>query len=386
MFTRTKTFDILEGAQEFPIVALLGARQSGKTVLAQQIFDTYSYVSLEDIELRSAATHNPRTFVKAHKAQQGLIIDDFHYVPELLSYLQEEGFTQKGEYILCGPHNSYTREMVVKPFEGNVSLHTLFPLSLRELINNYSLPSSVDHLLYKGLHPAMYSSEQDAHELYRAYISTYIDTDVRHFGQVDNVTTFHTFLKACARSVGEVVNITALANEAAISDHTARRWLALLEDHQQIFLVKPYPEDFGKRLIKSPKLYFYNPGLVCCLLGIPQDQLSFHSLKGALFESLILSELSHWTSDLYFWKDKTRQIDCVIKEGDLSIPLGIQHAHTFEKDRAYWHKLSSSTHHGYCIHPESEARRAESLGWSYLHPLYKELFTIRQQASARLIN
>ncbi len=378
MFSRTLTFDIVQGAQDYPIVALLGSRQSGKTLLAQQIFSNYAYVSLEDIELRTAATQNPRTFIKANKTNAGIIIDDFHHVPELLSYLQAEVPTHKGEYVLCGPQNTYTRELVMKLFEGNVSLHNLFPLSLRELTQNFSLPHDVDTVLYKGLHPEGYTSDKDAHAIYRQYLSTYIDKDVQLFGQVDNVTTFHTFLKACAVKVGQVLNITTLANEADISDHTARRWIALLEDHHMIFLVKPYPEDFGRRLIKSPKLYFYDPGVARCLLGIPEEQLSSHSMRGALFETLIMSELIKWTTNLYFWKDKTRQVDCIIKEGDTIIPLGIQNASTFDTDRKHWHKLSQTDHPGYTILTESGPHTSEQVSWQYLQPLCNAISIARQ--------
>ncbi len=370
MLTRTQTFDILRGAQESPVVVLLGARQSGKTLLSQHIFRNYAYVSLEDIELRTTATHNPRTFIKANKADSGLIIDDFHHVPELLSYLQSEGITHKGEYVLCGPQNTYTRELVLNQFEGNCSLHTVLPLSLRELTQNFVVPHNIDTVLYKGFHPESYASDTDAQTIYRRYLSMYIDKDVQHFGQVDNVTTFHTFLKACATRVGQPLNITALSQEAAISDHTARRWIALLEDHGLIFLVKPFPEDFGKRLIKSPKLYFYDPGLVRCLLAIPQENLADHPLRMALFETLILSELSRWTDNLYFWKDKTRQVDCIIQIGDMSIPLGIHHASSFSKDRAYWHKLSQTDHPGYLITPKNSTHTEEEVSWRYLQPLY----------------
>lgn len=377
MLTRTLTFDIIQGAQEFPVVVLLGSRQSGKTLLSQHIFSNYAYVSLEDIELRTAATQSPRTFIKANRTNSGIIIDDFHHVPELLSYLQEEGHTHKGEYVLCGPQTTYTRELVMKQFEGNVSLHNLLPLSLRELTQNFVLPHNIDTVLYNGLHPKGYASDKDAHAIYRRYLSTYIDKDVRLFGQVDNVTTFYTFLKACATKVGQVLNITTLAHKADISDHTARRWIALLEDHSLIFLIKPYPEDFGRRLIKSPKLYFYDPGVVRTLLNIPEEQLPSHAMRGALFETLIMSELIKWTPNLYFWKDKTRQVDCIIKKGDTSIPLAIQNASTFDKDRKHWHKLSLTDHSGYTIVPDSIAPTTEHLSWQYLQPLYKAITATR---------
>ena len=383
---RSITFDILEGAQEFLTVGLLGSRRTGKTTLSQLIFKDHAYVSLEDIELRAAATIDPRAFLNANSNTSGLIIDDFHYVPELLSYMQPKGgYHTPGTFIVCGPHNSITLELLNGYLEKSYSLHTLQSLSLKELSDNYLLPSQVESVLYHGLQPAIYMKSEETKSLYRAFLSAYIDRDVRFHGQVDNVTTFHTFLTYCALYSGQVLNITTLANEAGISDHTARRWIALLEDHQIIFLLKPYHTDFGKRVIKSPKLYFYDPGVVCSLLKIEEIDLTKHPEKNRLFESLIMSELMKWSvlqkhkPQLYFWRDKTEhEIDCLIEQGEKLVPISIQTGQktdTFSPDLKYWHKVCGKRDRGFRISTDSGPPREREdhldIGWRFMQPLYK---------------
>lgn len=383
---RSITFDILEGAQEFLTIGLLGSRQTGKTMLSQLIFKDHAYVSLEDIELRAAATIEPRTFLHANRNAAGLIIDNFHYVPELLSYMQPSGgYHTPGTFIVCGPHNSSTVELLTGYLEDSYSLHTLQSLSLRELTDNYLLPNQLEEVLYHGLQPAAYANDTDTKSLYKNFLSTYIDRDVRFYGQVDNVTTFHTFLTHCALYNGQVLNITALAHESGISDHTARRWIALLEDHQIVFLLKPYHKDFGKRLIKTPKLYFYDPAVVCSLLKIEYPNLVQHEAKQAMFESLVLGELMKWSSlskqkpQLYFWRDKTEHdIDCLIEQGDKLIPIAIQagqKSDSFSHALKYWHKISGTDERGMRITaytgPLQEKEDHLDIGWRFMQPLYK---------------
>ncbi len=384
---RAITFDILEGAQEFPTVGLLGSRQAGKTTLSQLIFKDHAYVSLKDIETRAAATINPRAFLNANRNTSGLILDDFQYVPELLSYMQSEGNGDHtpGTYIVCGPHNSFTQELLAGYLEGNFSLYSLRSLSLRELSANYLMPSRVEEVLYRGLHPGAYAFDADPQAVYRDFLSSYIDRDVRLHGQVDNVTTFHTFLTHCALHVGQVLNVTTLAHASGISDHTARRWISLLEDHQIIFLLKPYHTTFEKRLIKSPKLYFYDPGIVCSLLKIQKDDLSAHPQKDKLFETLIMGELMKWSHQanrykLYFWRDKsTHEIDCLLEGTDV-IPVRIQTSTartTFSSDLTYWHKLSGTQHKGFTISTQTAAPQEKedhfALGWQFMQPLHNAL-------------
>jgi predicted AAA+ superfamily ATPase len=382
---RSITFDILEGAQESLTIGLLGSRQTGKTTLSQLIFKDHAYVSLEDIELRTAATIEPRTFLNANRNASGIIIDNFHYVPELLSYMQPKGNSQKpGTYIVCGPYTSSNLELLNRYLENSYSLYTLQSLSLQELTDNYLLPQSIDSMLYHGLLPEVYLKKEDTKSLYKHFLSNYIDKDVRFYGQVDNVTTFHTFLTYCAHYNGQVLNITTLAHESGISDHTARRWISLLEDHHIIFLLKPYHTDFGKRLIKSPKLYFYDPGLVCSLLKVEEFDIQRHKEKAGLFGSLILGELMKWSQlkdhklQLYFWRDKTEhEIECLIEyEGRVS-PVSLQvgqKSDLFFNAVKYWHKIGGKSEQGMRIFSEPVPSQKEDhldISWRFMQPLFK---------------
>lgn len=380
---RSNVFEILEGAEEFPAVGLLGSRQTGKTTLSRLIFKNHAYVSLEDIGSRTAATIDPRTFLSSNRNSYGIIIDDFHYAPELLSYLQSEGLAKnkKGEFILCGPQNTYNEDLLKNCFGENISIHIIFPLSLQELSANYQLPNHIDELIFKGLYPAVHAQHEDICHYYRNLISTYIDKDVRLYGQVENVTTFHSFLTACARRVGQVINSTALALECGISDHTVRRWLDLLEEQGIIFLQKPYHTSFGKRLIKSPKLYFFDTGIICSLLKIEKQNVPNHPLKDAFFQTLIMSELWRWAVlskkdiHVYFWRDKTEhEIECLIEHGNILIPLKIALSaqENFLNAFKYWSKLSDNHGNSYTVVSESK-REENQLSWQYLQPLYKAI-------------
>lgn len=382
---RSITFDILEGAQEFLTIGLLGSRQTGKTTLSQLIFKDHAYVSLEDIELRAAATIEPRTFLNANRNASGIIIDNFHYVPELLSYMQPKGGSHTpGTYIVCGPYTTSNLELLNGYLDDSYSLHALQSLSLQELTDNYLLPQSIDSILYNGLLPAVYVKKEDTKSLYKNFLSTYIDKDVRFYGQVDNVTTFHTFLTHCALYNGQVLNITTLAHESGISDHTARRWIALLEDHHIIFLLNPYHTDFGKRLIKSPKLYFYDPGVVCSLLKIEEFDIQRHKDKPSLFGSLILGELMKWSQlkenkpQLYFWRDKTEhEIECLIEYEGKVVPVSLQvgqKADLFSHAVKYWHKIGGRSEQGIRIFADVVPPQKEDhldISWRFMQPLFK---------------
>lgn len=383
---RSITFDILEGAQEFLTIGLLGSRQSGKTTLSQLIFKDHAYVSLEDIELRAAATIEPRTFLNANRNASGLIIDNFHYVPELLSYMQPKGDRHTpGTFILCGPHNSTTIELLREHLDTSHAVYLLESLSLQELTDNYLLPQELDTALYRGLQPAVYSNKEDTKSLYKKFLSTYIDRDVSFYGQVDNVTTFHTFLTQCALYNGQVLNITTLADESGISDHTARRWISLLEDHHIIFLLRPFHTDFGKRLIKSPKLYFYDPGVVCSLLKLEDHEISKSLHRQGLFESLILGELMKWSHhhkkkpQLYFWRDKTEhEIDCLIEHDGKIIPIAVhrQGSSTFSSDLKYWYKISRTREKGIRVVSDNAVHEKEDhldIKWRFMQPLLRSI-------------
>lgn len=287
---------IIESAQYFPVVAILGPRQSGKTTLAQMIFERYTYVTLEDLDMRVAAVQDPRTFLIANRREYGVIIDEFQYVPELLSYIQTMVDREKkqGYFILIGSQNFLMNEKITQSLAGRVAIHTLLPLSIHELSENKILPEEMEPMLYKGSYPAIYAKNTPPALLYSNYFQTYIERDVRQLTQVGDLMAFQTFVMLCAARIGQLLNLTSLANECNISDHTAKRWISILQASYIVFLLPPYHNNFGKRLVKSPKIFFYDTGLVCNLLKIKEEELALYPHKGNIFESLIISEILKW--------------------------------------------------------------------------------------------
>ena len=344
--------DVLEGARQFPVVAILGPRQSGKTTLARMIFKKHTYVNLEELDVREAAVKDPRTFIIAHRNTQGLIIDEFQHVPSLLSYIQAlvDEEQKPGAFILTGSQNFLMNQSISQSLAGRISIHTLLPLSIAELSKNKLVPREVEPLLYQGCYPAIYAKNIDPKMLYKNYLQTYIERDVPQLTHVGDLTTFQTFIALCAARIGQLLNITSLGNECGISDNTAKRWLSILEASYIIFLLRPYHTNFGKRLVKTPKLYFYDTGLACQLLKIKPDTLALDPNRGGLFESLIISEMvkTYYNRGelprIYFWRDKTgNEVDCLIDEGKKIIALEVKAGRTtsrrFFEGIEHWQSL-----------------------------------------------
>lgn len=330
IFKREQTDEIMRGAQYFPVVAILGPRQSGKTTLSQMVFKKHTYVTLEDPDLRAAAVQDPRTFLLANRNDHGIIIDEFQYVPELLSYIQTIVDKEKkpGYFILTGSQNFLMNQSITQSLAGRVSIHTLLPLSLDELKLNDALPSEVEQAIYQGCYPAIYTQSIPPDLLYKNYMQTYIERDVRLLTNIGDLNTFQTFLTMCAARIGQPVNLTSLGNECGVSDHTIKRWISILQASYIAFVLQPYHTNINKRLVKTPKLYFYDTGLVCYLLKIKQVDIAMHPSKGNLFESLMLSEVLKWhynhgkIPSVYFWQDKSgNEIDCIIEHGRTVVPV-----------------------------------------------------------------
>ncbi len=338
MIKREISKDILEGARYFPVVGILGPRQSGKTTLAKELFKNHVYLSLEDLDLQATAKNDPRTFLLANRNDHGMIIDEFQYVPELLSYIQTivDQDQKPGFFILTGSQNFLMNSAITQSLAGRISLHTLLPLSILELKESNHLPPEIEPMLYQGCYPAIYSKNIPPEKLYKNYMQTYIERDVRQLTQVGDLTTFQTFLKLCAARVGQLINLTALSNDANVSDATVKRWLSILETSYIIFRLHPYHENLGKRIVKTAKIYFYDPGLICSLLQIKQEDLASHPNRGNIFESFIIADiLKHYYNKgsdprVYFWRDKTEhEVDCIIEDHQKLIPIEIKSGRTF---------------------------------------------------------
>lgn len=379
---------VVEGAKYFPVVAILGPRQSGKTTLAKLAFKDHNYVSLEDLDLRFAAANDPRSFLLANGNEHGIIIDEFQHVPELLSYIQTivDREQKPGYFILTGSQNFLMNQAITQSLAGRISIHTLLPLSIEELKENGILPSTMETAVYDGGYPAIYSKNIMPKDFYRGYLRTYIERDIRQLTQVGDLRTFHTFVTLCAARIGQILNITSLGNECGISDATVKKWLSILEAGYIIFLLQPYHGNFGKRVVKKPKIYFYDSGLACHLLKIKKEDLIVHPNKGNIFESFIICEILKWyenhdeTPNIYFWQDKTgHEVDCIIESGRKVIPVEVKAARTintrFFEGLSYWNQFKDhEPTNGYVIYAGEKQQMKgypNVISWQSMEELFK---------------
>jgi uncharacterized protein len=330
-------------SQEFPVVAVLGPRQSGKTTLVKETFKNYAYVTLEDLDKRTAAQEDPRGFFATYAQKEGLIIDEVQEVPELLSYMQSivDSQYRPGFFILTSSQNFLLHKKITQTLAGRIALLTLLPLSVQELKKANLLPSQIESLLIKGFYPRLYAQQIDTQVWFANYITTYIEKDVRQVLNISNVISFQRFIKLCAARVGNLLNYAEIARDADISPNTAKAWISILEASYVIKLLYPYHKNFNKRVIKSPKIYFYDTAIVCSLLGIrTPEELFTHPLKGALFESFVISEMFKYTYNnnmvphIYFWRDvQGHEIDGIIEKSyNAIIPVEIKSGMTISKD------------------------------------------------------
>lgn len=358
-------------AQQFPVVAVMGPRQSGKTTIAKEAFPSYNYVTLEDLDRRAEAKEDPRRFFASHAAAPGLILDEVQQVPELFSYLQGivDQTQQPGRFILTGSQNFLLHEKISQTLAGRIALLTLLPLTIHELQQAALLPSTLEEVMYKGLYPRLYRQDINPTIWFSNYNATYIEKDVRQLTNLTDVISFQRFLKLCAARTGSLLNYTELARDADINVATTKKWLSILESSYIIKLLYPYYKNYNKRVIKSPKLYFYDTGLVCALLGIRESQdLFIHPMRGALFETLIITELfksffnQAQIPNLYFWRDmQGHEIDCVIERSldnliSIEIKSGMTINSGFFKGLIEWQTIAQQpTTQSYIIYAGSTA-------------------------------
>ena len=283
---------IVKSCKEYPVISIIGPRQSGKTTLVQNMFPKKPYVNLEDIENREFALNDPKGFLAQYN--EGAIIDEAQKVPELFSYIQTivDKKRKNGMYILTGSQNFLLMEKVSQTLAGRTAIFKLLPLTLSEISKQKGfLNKSIEDILHKGLYPKLFIQKMNINFYYSNYIQTYIERDVRQIKNIGSLSKFQKFLKLCAGRTGQLLNITSLANDCGITFHTANDWLSVLETSFIIFLLKPYYKNYNKRMIKMPKIYFYDTGLLCALLNITDaKQLNDHYLKGGIFESFVISE------------------------------------------------------------------------------------------------
>ena len=361
MIPRTLSSKVTELAQKFPVVTITGPRQSGKTTLVRMTFPDLPYTSLEAPDIRQLAISDPRGFLS--NFQQGAILDEIQYSPELLSYIQVMVDEDPDlHFILTGSSNLLLMEKITQSLAGRSAVLQLLPFSLAELANAGYDFEQYEQAIFTGQYPRIYDRGIDPTDFYPSYIQTYVERDVRLLKNITDINGFIQFTQLCAGRIGQLLNYTSLANDAGISPNTARAWISVLEASYILYRLQPYHKNFNKRLIKSPKLYFYDTGLACSLLGIrTAKQVGVHFLKGGLFENLILNEFIKRSrhqglrNSPYFWRDsRGREIDCLLDNGGSLIPVEIKAGKTFS-DRFFdnikvWRRLVGNESDGYVVY------------------------------------
>ena len=327
-------------AKTFPVIAITGPRQSGKTTLAKAVFADKPYITLEDPAERAFALEDAKGFL--HRFRDGAIFDEAQRWPDLFSYLQgmvdEEPIP--GKFILTGSQQFGLLAGVSQSLAGRVGMTALLPLSISELPAASQSSQSLDTLIIKGSYPALHVRDISPADWFASYIATYIERDIRQVLRVHDLSVFQRFVRLCAGRNGQLLNLNALAGETGVSQKTARSWLSVLESSYIVHLLPPYFRNFGKRLIKTPKLYFLDQGLACWLLGIrSHEHLALHPMRGAIFESFIISEFlkSRYNRglppDLYFWRDNNGlEADIVFERGTKLQPVEIKSGQTITGD------------------------------------------------------
>lgn len=323
--------------EQYSIVSLLGPRQSGKTTLALSLCKGYRYINLEDPELRFLAKTDPKAILSDY--QSGMIIDEIQLVPELLSYLQVivDREQKPGLFVITGSHQLALHEKITQSLAGRTAILELLPLSLAEL-QSANIVQSTDQLMLKGCYPRIYRDKLDPTQVYKDYVKTYLERDVRQMVNIKDLLVFQRFMKLCASRTACELNINSLANEVGISNHTIKHWISILQVSYLVQLVPPYFENFGKQLVKSPKLYFTDVGLAVYLLEIESEaQLSRDPLRGHLFETLVYTELAKARynqarePNLYFYRDsKKNEVDLIYKHGASLVPIEIKSSKTLQ--------------------------------------------------------
>lgn len=365
-----------------PIIAITGPRQSGKSTLIQALFPNHHYLNLEDPELRQFALTDPKGFLQTQKGS--LILDEVQYVPHLFSYIQVISDKEKipGQFILSGSQNFQLMESISQSLAGRVSIFNLLPFSLEEIKGSSFEMETYEAYILKGFYPRIYDLELDPYRWLQDYLRTYVERDVRQLLNIGDLGLFRQFLEMCAGRIGQLVNFSEIGNQLGISYQTVSKWLSILETSFICYTLRPYHKNFNKRIVKSPKLYFYDTGLACALLNLRTvEELNRHFAKGALFENLVLNEVmkNQLNQDLpannYFWNAAgSHEIDLVMEVGGKLIAAEIKSARTihsnFFNSLTYFQNASGiSSEDTYLINGGEEVQKrsiAQVLNWNRL--------------------
>ncbi|MFH2006732.1 MAG: ATP-binding protein [bacterium] len=320
---------------QYPVVTVTGPRQSGKTTLVRHVFDGLSYVNLEDLETREQARSDPKGLLRS--LSDGAVIDEIQRVPDLLSQIQVlvDDAGREGMFVLTGSSQLQLMESVSQSLAGRTALLRLLPLSIPEL-TGAGITLDANELMFRGFYPRIHDRSLDPTRALGDYFETYVERDLRSFVQVRSLSQFQRFVRLCAGRVGQLLNLSGLANDTGVSSTTIGHWLSILEASYIVFLLRPFTTNTRKRLVKSPKLYFYDVGLASYLLGIEEaSQLATHPLRGGLFENLVVVEvLKHRLHQgrriqTHFFRSATgNEVDLLVERGRQVLPIEIKSSHT----------------------------------------------------------
>lgn len=328
MIQRTAAIKLLKLSKAFRSVAVVGPRQSGKTTLCKTVFPGKPYISLENPDTLEFANNDPRGFLGQFKT--GAILDEIQRAPHLFSYLQQilDETKKSGLFILTGSNNFLLQENISQTLAGRIAYFQLLPLSLIEMEKGKKNKADYAWHILHGGYPEVIAKNIKPAEWYGSYINTYAERDVRQLKNISSLSLFVKLLRLCAGRTGQILNLTSLSNDCGIDQKTVAAWLSILQSSYVIYLLRPYYGNFNKRIIKSPKLYFFDTGVACSLLGITDvKQIFSHTVKGPLFENMIISELlkerfnKGAADNLYYWRDKTgHEVDILLdKAGKLTV-------------------------------------------------------------------
>lgn len=353
MILRVAQAVLINLASQYKAIAVIGPRQSGKTTLVRAVFPEKPYVSLENLEARSYALEDPKAFL--NQFPHGAVLDEVQRTPALFSYLQQiiDESDQKAQFILTGSNNFLLQQNITQSLAGRVGYLHLLPFSLSEIQD--VAPAQIHELLFKGFYPPLYDQNFEIQKWLSNYIKTYLENDVRQLRSIENLVVFEKFLKLCAGRVGQLFNKNALALETGVDSKTIESWIGVLEASFIVLRLQPHHKNFNKRIVKMPKLYFYDVGLASALLGVQEaKQLEFHPFKGNLFENMVIIELlkqrlnTGKANNLYFWRNsRGNEVDVIIDNFDHLIPVEIKVGKTitqeYFKGLNYWNKLTNTS-------------------------------------------
>ncbi len=361
MIFRRDLRDALARFSKFPVVGVFGPRQSGKTTLVKDFFSKHKYLNFEDPLIRKFAAENPKGFLLEYENENGVILDEFQYVPQILSYIQldADAKDRPGYFVLTGSQNFLMNQAITQSLAGRIGILSLLPLSINELKENGHLNNNAHMQIFNGGYPRVYAKGLSPLDFYPSYIQSYAERDIRQLINVENLSTFQKFMQLCAGRVGQLLNLTDLATSCGINQKTAKSWISILEASYIIFLLKPYHANFNKRVTKTSKLFFYDTGLACSLLSIrSSEELALSSFKGPLFECFIIADIFKQyfnigsTAPIYFWRDLNGRIevDCLIDLGIKLIPIEIKSGASALNDYFdglnRWNEMSNSDKSG----------------------------------------